>query len=100
MLARIQARACKPKQSEEDAMIVEFCRWGNSLAVRIPKPAAEKARMKEGDSLEIETTEGQIELRRITSVPLTGPRQVCGRSLTAWVDTVTARWPAGWCVTR
>jgi len=45
-------------------------KWGNSLAVRIPKPAAEKARLKEGDVLEIEASgEGQIELRRARKVP-------------------------------
>ncbi len=44
-------------------------KWGNSLAVRIPKPAIEKARLKEGDSLEIESSEGQIELRRVSHVP-------------------------------
>ena len=46
-------------------MKAKMVKWGNSLAVRIPKPAAEKARLKEGDVLEIEArAEGQIELRR------------------------------------
>ena len=48
----------------------QMVKWGNSLAVRIPKPAAEKARLKEGDVLEIEASaEGQIELRRARKVP-------------------------------
>jgi antitoxin MazE len=47
----------------------KMVKWGNSLAVRIPKPAIEKARLKEGDSLEIESSEGQIELRRVSHVP-------------------------------
>jgi antitoxin MazE len=48
----------------------QIVKWGNSLAVRIPKPAAEKARLKEGDLLEIEASgEGQIELRRARKVP-------------------------------
>ena len=51
-------------------MKAQMVKWGNSLAVRIPKPAAEKARLKEGDVLEIEASaEGQIELRRARKVP-------------------------------
>lgn len=51
-------------------MKAKMVKWGNSLAVRIPKPAAEKARLKEGDSIEVESTgEGQIELRRVRQVP-------------------------------
>jgi antitoxin component of MazEF toxin-antitoxin module len=37
--------------------------------VRIPKPILEEARLKEGDCLEIEAGEGQIELRRATKMP-------------------------------
>ncbi len=45
-------------------------KWGNSLAVRIPKHVVERARFKEGDSIEIEASaEGQVELRRATKVP-------------------------------
>lgn len=51
-------------------MKAQMVRWGNSLAVRIPKPVVEKARLKEGDSLEIEATaEGLVELRRPAKVP-------------------------------
>lgn len=51
-------------------MKVKMVKWGNSLAVRIPKPAVDKARLKEGDFLEIESmSEGQIELRRVSQVP-------------------------------
>ena len=51
-------------------MKAQMVKWGNSLAVRIPKPAAEKARLKEGDVLEVEASaEGQIELRRVRKVP-------------------------------
>ncbi len=50
-------------------MKTQMVKWGNSLAVRIPKPAVEKARLKEGDFLEIEASAGQIELRRITQAP-------------------------------
>src|SRR5205823_780363 len=50
-------------------MKAQIVKWGNSLAVRIPKPLAQQAHMKEGDFLEIETTQDHIELRRITHVP-------------------------------
>jgi len=44
-----------------DAQIVK---WGNSLAVRIPKPVAERAGVREGDPIVIEAGRGQIKLRR------------------------------------
>lgn len=45
-------------------------KWGNSLAVRIPKPVVEDAKLKEGDSLEIEAAaDGHLELRRSTKIP-------------------------------
>lgn len=50
-------------------MKAQMVKWGNSLAVRIPKPILEEARFKEGDLLEIEAGEGQIELRRATKIP-------------------------------
>jgi len=51
-------------------MKAQMVRWGNSLAVRIPKPIAEGAKLKEGDSLEIEAAaEGHVELRRPSRVP-------------------------------
>jgi antitoxin MazE len=51
-------------------MKAQMVKWGNSLAVRIPKPVVEKAKLKEGDSLEIEAAaEGKIELRRPTRIP-------------------------------
>lgn len=31
----------------------EIAKWGNSLAVRIPKPVAESARLREGDPLTV-----------------------------------------------
>lgn len=51
-------------------MKTQMVRWGNSLAVRIPKPVVEEAKLKEGDSLEIEAPgEGRVELRRPTKIP-------------------------------
>lgn len=51
-------------------MKAQMVKWGNSLAVRIPKAVVEKARLKEGDSLEVEApAEGHVELRRPTKLP-------------------------------
>jgi antitoxin MazE len=51
-------------------MKTQLVKWGNSLAVRIPKPVVEEARLKEGDTLEIASAaEGQVELRRPTRIP-------------------------------
>ena len=50
-------------------MKAQMVKWGNSLAVRIPKPIVEEARLKEGDFLEIEAGNGRIELRRATKIP-------------------------------
>jgi len=42
----------------------QIVKWGNSLAIRIPKPLAEEAGVREGDPMEIEAAEGRIQLRR------------------------------------
>lgn len=55
--------------NKELPMKTQIVKWGNSLVVRIPKLIAQKARMKEGDFLEIRIAEDRIELRRITPVP-------------------------------
>ena len=49
-----------------DARIVK---WGNSLAVRIPKPVAEAVGVREGDPIVIEAEEGHIKVRRKQRVP-------------------------------
>ena len=47
----------------------EIAKWGNSLAVRIPKPLAEAAGLSEGDPVLMEASAGQIELRRAERTP-------------------------------
>lgn len=44
----------------------QIVKWGNSLAVRIPKPVAEEAGVQEGDPITIEAKAGRIQLRRTT----------------------------------
>lgn len=43
-------------------MTVTLSKWGNSLAVRIPKDALDRAGMHEGDRLDIVTEEGRVVL--------------------------------------
>ncbi len=51
-------------------MKAQMVKWGNSLAIRIPKPVAQQAKLKEGDSLEIEAAaDGRVELRRAARIP-------------------------------
>jgi antitoxin MazE len=46
-------------------VIVEFCKWGNSLAVRIPKALADTIRVSEGKRAEIKVENGALVLRPI-----------------------------------
>ncbi len=45
-------------------MKTRVARWGNSLAVRIPASFAEEASLTDGDTVEIETQDGGILIRR------------------------------------
>jgi antitoxin MazE len=47
----------------------QVVKWGNSLAVRIPKAVAVQARMKEGDAVLIKAAKNRIELLRTEKVP-------------------------------
>jgi antitoxin MazE len=48
----------------------QMLKWGNSLAVRIPKAIADQAELKEGDPLEIEVApEGSLHLVPVTKAP-------------------------------
>jgi antitoxin MazE len=45
-------------------MNARVTKWGNSLAIRLPKTAAEAANIAEGDALEIRVpSKGRVELR-------------------------------------
>jgi antitoxin MazE len=51
-------------------MQAQVLKWGNSLAVRIPKPIAESAHFQAGDPLEIDVAaDGAVKLTRVTDVP-------------------------------
>jgi antitoxin MazE len=47
----------------------QIMKWGNSLAVRIPKTVAEKVRMREGDPIIVEARKDRIELRVADKIP-------------------------------
>ncbi len=47
----------------------QVVKWGNSLAVRIPKAVAEQVRLKQGDAIVIEALDGRVELRPAERVP-------------------------------
>ncbi len=51
-------------------MRAQMVKWGNSLAVRIPKNIAQEARLKAGDPVEIAVAaEGSVELHRVGKLP-------------------------------
>ena len=51
-------------------MRAQVLKWGNSLAVRIPKPVAEDAHLQVGDPLEIEVAaDGVVQMHRVGEVP-------------------------------
>jgi len=51
-------------------MKIHVVKWGNSLAVRIPRHIAAQAKLKAGDLLEIKASgEGCVGLRRSSRVP-------------------------------
>ncbi len=47
----------------------QVVKWGNSLAVRIPKLLAEEAGLAEGDHILMEAAGGQIKIRRADRIP-------------------------------
>lgn len=44
-------------------MQVRVSRWGNSLAVRLPKAVAEDLRLEEGQTVDLEIEDGSVRLR-------------------------------------
>jgi antitoxin MazE len=51
-------------------MQAQVMKWGNSLAVRIPKPIADDARLQLGDPLEIAVDDdGGVQIHRAGKIP-------------------------------
>ena len=47
----------------------QIVKWGNSLAIRIPKPVAKEAGVNEGDAIELKAQQGEIKVRLRERVP-------------------------------
>jgi antitoxin MazE len=48
-----------------NAMKTQVAKWGNSLAIRLPKPVAEAAKLRSGDPLEVDAEgPGRVRLRK------------------------------------
>ena len=45
---------------------LHICKWGSSLAVRIPKAIAEQCGVSEGSAIEMDAQGGQIVMRKRT----------------------------------
>lgn len=47
-------------------------KWGNSLAVRLPRAAADEAKLREGDRVQIVARRGKLEVRAMRERPSLG----------------------------
>jgi antitoxin MazE len=47
----------------------QIVQWGNSLALRIPKPLAEEAGLRKGDRVTLQAAEGGLAVQRLSPVP-------------------------------
>lgn len=47
-------------------MQTKIQRWGNSLAIRIPKPIAEEVGLEQGGEVDLRVEEGGLSLRPVT----------------------------------
>jgi antitoxin MazE len=50
-------------------MQAQVSKWGNSLAIRIPKPVAEDINFQAGDVVEIAVDGETVQLHRVTKLP-------------------------------
>jgi antitoxin MazE len=76
-------------------MHVRVQKWGNSLAVRIPKPLAEDAAVKEGTVLNLAVSEGKVVATPVQKKKLSLKQllaKVNKKNLHAEVDS---GWPVG-----
>jgi antitoxin MazE len=58
MYIRIQFR----RSQERDAMNSTICKWGNSLALRLPKHIADQVRLAEGTSVDLLVEDGILKV--------------------------------------
>jgi antitoxin MazE len=56
--------------TREAQMKTQLAKWGNSLAVRIPKPVAEAAKLRTGDTLHLDVEgSGAVRIRKAMHEP-------------------------------
>jgi len=60
-------------------------KWGNSLAIRVPKSVAQQVGLKEQDDLEIEVQDGNVVYRQLDPQrqPMGAPRRMSASILVA-----------------
>ena len=46
-------------------MVTRVRKWGNSLGVRLPKAAADEARVRDGSAVDVRVEEGEIVMRPV-----------------------------------
>jgi antitoxin MazE len=74
-------------------------KWGNSLALRIPKTFAEEANLKENSPVEVSVTEGKLVVSPASKSKLTLDKLLAGvtaENIHAEVDTGPAKGNEVW----
>jgi antitoxin MazE len=72
----------------------QVLKWGNSLAVRVPKPIADQAKLKAGDSVEIDVDAGgAVQLHPVGKIPTLAQlvAQITPQNRNAEISTGTER---------
>jgi hypothetical protein len=64
LLRRLINGGTRERGKRRSAIIVEFCRWENSLSGRIPKAVADALKVSNGKRSEIRIENGTLVLRR------------------------------------
>jgi antitoxin MazE len=65
--AKAAVREEGPQPYTERQMKAQLSKWGHSLALRIPKPVAEAAKLCEGDTLDLDVVgPGTVRMRKPT----------------------------------
>ncbi len=63
--------------------IATIGRWGKTLAVRLPKEIADRARLREGEQVEIEEVDGEVRLQKRVA-PAALEAMFAGRTAEQW----------------
>lgn len=80
-------------------MKAQIQRWGNSLALRIPKPLAVESNIEQGSVVEVSLDQGKIVVEPVTETDYTLEELLAGvtkRNLHAETDTGAAQGKEVW----